>query len=542
MADIIKYYMKLGAPKSGGGPAGTTSYQERRIVLKQLSLTTIIVALAVMVLFIWGAYIAGVASASAGQGRDALFLNQLSQIRSQRTPDLVKKAMKMLDEEYYKPIDEATKEKMMYGAVEGLVGVLREKPYNDSFSHFYDPQLYEDLQAQTTGEYAGVGILMGITADGMYPEVSTVFDGTPAEEAGILEADIITEVDGESTFGMILPEVATRIKGEPGTAVHMQVFRPDESDYLEFDVTRRDVHFSSVSDTQIDKDKIGYIRINNFAEQTGQDFRVAVEKLMDQGMQGLVIDLRNNPGGLFQAAIDVANCFVDGGEVIVRTYYRNTITPDMEGNGDVTTADPDVKKYHIPLVVLINQDSASASEILVGALKDHGLAKVVGERSYGKGLIQAVNPMDYETEERVDKSGEKYKQKVVHSALALTIGKYLTPDKHDIHMVGIQPNIWHTVDNRLATEPKLIELNDEIQAKVEELRKLRTDLSAYLRDNDVVRDLGISTADKLVQGEPVPDVPKMEPPEEEPTPLAESSSPQAPESEGEGSGQMDEEH
>jgi len=477
-----------------------------------------------MVLFIWAAYIAGVASASTGGGGgDTFFLNQLSQIRSQRSPDLVKKAMNMLETEYYKPIDDKTKEKMMYGAVEGLVSVLREEPYNDNFTHFYDPELYADLQAQTTGEYAGVGILMGISADGMYPEVSSVFEDTPAEEAGILDADIITQVDGETTFGMILPEVATRIKGEPGTSVHLNIFRPLENEYLEFDVLRQEVHFSSVSDVQLDDQHIGFIRINNFAEQTGADFRAAVEDLLDQGMEALVIDLRNNSGGLFQAAIDVANCFVADNDVIVRIYDRDAAMSKKEDDGIAIDADPSVPKYDIPLVVLINENSASASEILVGALKDHGLAKVVGEKSFGKGVIQAVNPMDYVTEERVNAEGEKYRQNVAHSALALTVGKYFTPDRHDIHMRGIEPNIWYTVDNRLATEPTLIDLDKQIEQKIEELRQLRTELSRYLRDNDTVRDLGVETAEKLAKGIDVPDVPKLEPEEVAPTPPEEAN-------------------
>jgi len=487
--------------------------------LKKLSLATIITVLAVMVLFIWAAYIAGVASASTG-GSDAFFLNQLGQVRSQPSPDLIRKAMNMLETEYYKPLDDATKEKMMYGAVEGLVSVLREEPYNDNFTHFYDPELYADLQAQTTGEYAGVGILMGISADGMYPEVNSVFADTPAEEAGMLEADIITQVDGESTFGMILPEVATRIKGETGTSVHLAVFRPLENEYLEFDLMRQDVHFSSVSDVGLDDQKVGFIRINNFAEQTGSDFRAALEDLLAQDMQSLVIDLRNNSGGLFQAAIDVANCFVKDSEVIVRIYDRDAALSTTEDDGIAIDADPDFKKYEIPLVVLINENSASASEILVGALKDHGLAKVVGEKSFGKGVIQAVNPMDYVTEEFVNKEGEEYKQKVAHTALALTIGKYFTPDRHDIHMRGIEPNIWYTVDNRLATEPTLIELDKQIKAKIDELRMLRTELSRYLRENDSVRDLGVETAAKLAKGLEVKDVPKLEPEVEEPAPLA----------------------
>jgi carboxyl-terminal processing protease len=223
---------------------------------------------------------------------------------------------------------------------------------------------------------------------------------------------------------------------------------------------------------------------------------------------------------LFQAALEVANCFVADGDVVVRVYERDAATSTQEDDGLAIEAESTGQKYSLPLVALINENSASASEILVGALQDHGLAKVVGERSFGKGLIQAVNPMDYEIEDYVTDTGEKYKEKVVHTALALTIGKYFTPNRHDIHQHGIEPNIWHTVDNRLVTEPTLIELDKQIEAKIDELRLLRTELSQYLRENDAVRELGLETAAKLAQGIEVADVPMLEPEAEEPIPLA----------------------
>jgi carboxyl-terminal processing protease len=318
---------------------------------------------------------------------------------------------------------------------------------------------------------------------------------------------------------MILPEVATRIKGEPGTSVQMTVYRPSETEYLEFDVIRREVQFSSVSDIELLDGRIGYLKINNFAEQTGPDFRAAVEDLLEQGMEALVIDLRNNSGGLFQAAIEVANCFVKDEDVIVRIYDRDAETSQNKDDGFAVEADPDAKKYDIPLVALINENSASSSEILVGALQDHGLAKVVGEKSFGKGVIQAVNPMDYRTEKYVGDNGEEYEQQVVRSALALTIGKYFTPDRHDIHRRGIEPNIWHSIDNRLATEPELIALEEKINEKTEELRLLRAQLYKYLRDNDVVKDHGLEVAEKLASGMDVADVPQLELTEEEHHPL-----------------------
>lgn len=477
--------------------------------MRKANLAGIIAGLAILVIFVWAAYIAGAASASTGSayGTDKL----LAQIRGQQKPDLVNRALSMLKNDYFMLIDEEQEQHLLYGAISGMTNVLRQEPFKDDFSHFYDPELYKDLQAQTTGEYAGVGILMGSTADGLYPEIVTVFPETPAAEAGIEPDDIITEVAGEDTFGMILPEVATRIKGEPGSSVDLTLYRPAEGEYYDLTVERRDVQFSSVSDVEMLEGGTGFVRISSFAEDTAADFRAAVEQLLDTGMQALVIDLRNNSGGLYPAAIDVANCFVLEG-LIVEVMMRNDETQPVY-------ADPDARKYELPLVVLINANSASASEILVGALQDHGLAKVIGERSYGKGVIQAVNPMEAEWVEKFNDEGRSYREEQVKSALALTIGKYYTPLHNDIHGVGIEPDVWHELANRLAEEPELKALETQIREQTDELRQLRAQFYRYIRDNDATRDLAIEIAGQLGRGMEVADVPQVELPLEEHAPL-----------------------
>ena len=478
--------------------------------MRKVNLAGIIAGLAILIIFVWAAYIAGAASASTGSayGTDKL----LAQIRGQQKPDLVNRALSMFKNDYFMHIDGEQEQQLLYGAVSGMTNVLRQEPFSDDFSHFYNPELYKDLQAQTTGEYAGVGILMGSTADGLYPEIVTVFPDTPAAEAGIEPDDIITEVAGEDTFAMILPEVATRIKGEPGSSVDLTLYRPAEGEYYDLTVERRDVQFSSVSDVEMLAGGIGYIRVTAFAEETGADFRAAVEQLLDTGMQALVIDLRNNSGGLYPAAIEVANCFVPEG-LIVEVVMRDDETQPVY-------ADPDARKYDVPLVVLMNANSASASEILVGALQDHGLAKVIGERSYGKGVIQAVNPMEAEWVEKVDDQGRSYREEQVKSALALTIGKYYTPLHNDIHGVGIEPDVWHELANRLAEEPELKTLETQIREQTDELRQLRAQFYRYIRDHDTTRDLAIEVAEQLGRGLQVADVPQLELPQEEHVPLA----------------------
>ncbi|MBN2083072.1 S41 family peptidase [bacterium] len=464
-----------------------------------------------MMVFIWAAYLAGAASASTG-GRDAWTINQLSQIRNERSGDLFNKAMRILESDYYMPIDEEAKTNLVYGAIQGMVNELRKEPFNDNFSHFYDPELYKDLDAQTSGEYAGIGILMGTTPDGFYPEISSVFPNTPAEEAGIEPQDIITAVDDEDTFGMILPEVATRIKGKEETKVKLTVYRATENEYYDFTVERREVSFSSISDIKMLDGTTGFLRINNFGEQTDKDFFSAVDELLEQGMQALVIDLRNNSGGLMKPAVDIAERFIDEG-VVVEIVERNDEHTAIYAN-------PDVKKYDLPLVVLINENSASASEILVGALKDHGLATIVGTQSYGKGVIQAVTPMEKTVEEMKDEDGQSYKQEVVKDALAITIGKYMTPNGHDIHGVGIEPDIWFTIDNRLQDEPELKRMEQVVREKTEELRQLRAELIKYVRDNDTIVDKATDVADRLARGEEVPDEGRVEPEAEEHMPVA----------------------
>ena len=477
----------------------------------KLKLATVIIALAVMMVFIWAAYLAGAASASTGS-RDAWTINQLSQLRGERSGDLFNKAMRILESDYYMAIDEEAKTGLIYGAIQGMVNELRKEPFNDNFSHFYDPELYKDLDAQTSGEYAGIGILMGTTPDGFYPEISSVFPNTPAEEAGIEPQDIITAVDDEDTFGMILPEVATRIKGKEETEVKLTVYRATENEYYDFTVVRREVTFSSVSDVEMLDGTTGYLKINNFGEQTSDDFFAAVDGMLEEGMQVLVVDLRNNAGGLMKPAVDIAERFIDEGEVVEIV--------ERDDQHTSIYANPDVKKYKLPLILLINENSASASEILVGALKDHKLATVIGTQSYGKGVIQAVTPMEKTVEERQNDSGQTYKQEVVKSALAITIGKYMTPDGHDIHGVGIEPNIWFNIDNRLQDEPELKQLEQVVREKTEELRQLRAQLIKYVRDNDTIKDKATAVAHKLASGEEVADEARVEPEETEHMPVA----------------------
>ncbi|MEZ5339788.1 MAG: S41 family peptidase [bacterium] len=456
-------------------------------------MTNFLVRLSVLLLVAVASLFLGMKLARSSDGSGTSDL--LGRIRSMQNPNLVKKAFDLLDRDYYTELDAETKQQMEYAAVTGMLSVLREEPYNDDFTHFYNPELYQDLNAQTTGEYAGVGILMGLSADGHYPELVTVFPNTPAEEVGLLKNDVIAEIEGEDTFNMILPEVASKIKGPIGSKVKVKIFRAGEPEFMDFEIERRNVEYSSVAVAEMYDGGVGYIKISNFAEETGPDFRRNMEELSAQGMSSLIIDLRDNTGGVLTAARDVADCFVEEG-MIVEVETRNSDESARLG------ADPNTEKFDVPIVILINDGTASASEVLTQALVDYGKAKVVGEKSFGKGVVQAVIPMDY------DEKGDE------HSALAVVIGKYYTPSHTEIHKEGISPNIWYDVNNQLRDDAYLRDLDERIIAKSKEIQELRTELTRYLRANDAILTKGEDVARKLASGIEVADEPKLEPEED----------------------------
>jgi carboxyl-terminal processing protease len=479
--------------------------------LRKINVSMILLVCGVVLIFAGIAYVAGAASASTGSSATRSLFERLRQRAGDE--QLISQALGILKHQYYKNITEEQRKELIYGAIEGMVAKLADKPFEDRFSSFYPPKYYDDLAAQTTGDYAGIGILMGLSADMSYPEVVTVFPGTPAEAAGILPDDLIIYIGEEGqpadeeeaqsegdTYNMPLYEVASRIKGTPGTKVHLRIARPGQSEFTELDVERAAVHYSSVQHAELIDNNIGYIEITNFAEDTGTDFRSSLEKLIsDAGgeLGALVIDLRNNSGGLLDSAVEVANCFIKQG-LIVSVNQREEQTR--------VDANPKVKKYDVPIVILVNSNTASASEILAAALKDHGLAKVVGETSFGKGVVQAVNPMEVQGDN-------------VKSALAVTIGEYFTEGNYQIHNKGVEPNIWYNFDSEVSEDPQLKALMDELELKRKEINDLNTELRKYVRSRDLGKQEGIEVAQKLAAGLTVADVPKPAEEEEERNPL-----------------------
>ncbi len=294
-------------------------------------------------------------------------------------------------------------ESLLAGYVSGL---------GDKYTVYYTPEEYETLKISTTGTYYGIGAALQQNVDTMQVTVSKIYSGTPSEEAGLKENDVILYVDDIDATSMELTLLVQNIRGEEGTTVHLQVYRPSTGETLEFDVQRRNVSLPSVEGQMLD-DNIGYIAIAEWQKGTADQFRENVEKLAGEGMEAMIIDVRSNPGGLLSSVVDVLDYILPEGTVVY--------TEDKYGNRQTYTSDEECLDY--PMAVLINGNSASASEIFAGAIRDYNYGTLIGTTTYGKGIVQSI----------FDLSGG--------DALKVTTAKYFTPNGSYIHGVGIDPDI-----------------------------------------------------------------------------------------------------
>lgn len=306
---------------------------------------------------------------------------------------------------YVEPVDDA---KVLEDAIRGMIAGL------DPHSTYLEPKAFEELQVHTSGEFGGVGI--EITMDDGFIRVIAPIDDTPATKAGIKSGDVVTRIDGDSVKSMSLDESISKMRGKAGSEVVLTILRDGEDKPLEITVVRDVIQVTSVKQRMLNED-YGYIRITQFQAKTGQDLEKALEKLQASNeLKGLVLDLRNNPGGVLQAAVSVVDAFIDDGKIV---YTEGRLpTSDVEFNATQETLVPDV-----PVVVLINSGSASASEIVAGALQDHKRAIIMGTGSFGKGSVQTILPL---TDKR---------------ALKLTTARYFTPSGRSIQADGIQPDV-----------------------------------------------------------------------------------------------------
>jgi carboxyl-terminal processing protease len=304
-------------------------------------------------------------------------------------------------------VDPPSQKELTRAAVKGMVTELNES--QDPYAAFYSPLGYRAFQEYTSGRFSGIGVWLKERAGKL--EIVSVLPRTPALKAGLRRGDVIRRVDGESVGAMSTDEAVGRIKGPSGSVVELAVLRSGE--ILELSLTRRSIDLPNVV-ARLQESGLGYIRLYGFARGAGRQLRDRVERLRSTGAEGVILDLRDNGGGLFSEAIDVASVFIEDGDIV--TY--------KEGSDVETVYAAEGQAYEeLPLVVLVNEGTASASEIVAGALQDRQRAILVGSTTYGKGSVQNVFPLPDA------------------SALKITTGAYLTPAGRDINGEGIEPDV-----------------------------------------------------------------------------------------------------
>jgi carboxyl-terminal processing protease len=370
----------------------------KRRLIYGLVITALLVALAI------GQYIYS-STAQAAEQKDSvypnleLFANVLEKVRTE-----------------YVDGTNLTYHELVNDALKGMIDSL------DPHSEFMDPEEYQELQSDTEGEFGGLGLV--VTMKDNYVTVVTPMDDTPGFRAGILSGDRIVKINGHSADKMALPDAVKMLRGKPGTQVTVTIQRPSSGLSKDLTLTRAIINVDMVKDINGKKDfplgpdRIGYIRVTSFGDNTSDELEDALKKLQAQGMQALILDLRENPGGLLDEAVGVCSKFLPRGQLVVTTEGRDpdeSSTRRANGHGDELKG--------MPIVVLVNLGSASASEIVTGCLQDLHRAVILGEKTFGKGSVQSIFPLEY------------------GSALKLTTAKYYTPSHRVIHEHGITPDV-----------------------------------------------------------------------------------------------------
>ncbi len=364
-------------------------------------------------------------------------------------------------------VDEVNPKELIYGALKGMLASL------DPHSQFMDPEAYRELKMDTEGKFGGLGIEITIK-DGLLTVVTPLED-TPAWKAGIKTNDRIVKINQEITREMTLNDAVKKLRGKPGDPVNITILRESEKKILEFKIVRDTIKIKDIKEARILEDGIGYIRVVEFRENTPADFSQALENLKKQGVTGFILDLRNNPGGLLQEAVKVAEMFIEKGKMIVYTKSRQA-TQNLEF---VSQAKQPI--LDLPMVVLINEGSASGSEIVAACLQDYKRAIILGIKSFGKGSVQTVIPLS---------DG---------SALRLTTSKYFAPLGRQIHGKGVEPDITVEEEIILTAEEevkptKAEEVFKEIEKKDLPEKEKKFD---YKKDNQLMRAVDILKALKI---------------------------------------------
>jgi carboxyl-terminal processing protease len=330
------------------------------------------------------------------------------------------------------PVDDQA---LMQGAIRGMMDAL-----GDEQTFYMEPQLYESESSSLQGEYEGIGAY--VDTDGDYLTIVSPIEGSPADLAGLQPGDKVIAIDGEDMTGVAPEQARLKVLGPEGTQVTLTIAREGEPEAFEVTITRAKITIHSAEGKMLEND-IAYIDINTFGEQTTRELHAALDDLLPQNPRGIIIDLRNNPGGYLTTAVEVSSEFIEDGVILYEQYGDGRRDEHRAlGNGQATD---------IPIVVLINQGSASASEILAGALQDYERAKLVGMQSYGKGSVQNWVPLSNN-----------------QGAARVTIAKWLTPDERAIDHVGLMPDVWV----EMTVEDFEAERDPQLDAAVETLQAM----------------------------------------------------------------------
>lgn len=350
--------------------------------------------------------------------------------------DKVRQVKSLLDKYYLRGTDENY---LLEGVLDGMTESLE-----DPYTVYLNKKEYEDLQTETRGTYAGIGIVVSADEQDNLITVVSPIEDTPGEKAGILPGDKIVKVDGKEVKGSELDKAVSMMKGPKGTKVTLTILRKDVKDHIEKTIIRDEIILKTIKD-KILESNIGYIRISMFDEKTSHDFKESYNKLSGKGVKGLIIDVRDNPGGLLGEVIEIADYILPKGIIVYTEDKKKKRRNWYSDNNQV----------EVPIVLLINGSSASASEILAGALKDTGKGTLVGTKTFGKGVVQEVFDLDDGT------------------AVKITVSEYFTPNGISIHGKGIQPDIEVKLPEKYKTSLQVKEGEDTQLSKAIEVIKSR---------------------------------------------------------------------
>lgn len=406
-------YFDLDSPKKEGN---SKPIQQNRDSSKGLFSGGIIVGMALMLMLVMTVYMGTkvwyIIQMKNGNAKDTVSFAKDSIVDA----NMVRKLQELentINQYFY--LEKASDEELKNGIYKGLMEAL-----DDPYTEYYTAEELNSLMNQTEGIYYGIGAYVQLDETTTLPKISSVIEGTPAEEAGIRANDLIYEVDGESTYGLTLTEAVALIKGEEGTQVVLTIVREDERDYLTIPVTRRKVESPTVKYEMLENN-MAYIQITEFDDVTVDQFADALATMKGSGMEGLILDLRANPGGSLTSVVEIARMILPEGRIVyTEDKYGKQSEYKCVGN----------RKLQVPLVVLIDMNSASASEILAGAIQDYGIGTLVGTTTFGKGIVQQIVPF------------------TDGSAVKITISSYFTPNGRNIHGIGIEPDVECEFDGK----------------------------------------------------------------------------------------------